>query len=251
MQTPNRIYFYWTFRQDPAAALRGALANGSGAYQLIIKLVNLKNVIEEIHPVDGEGSWWFDVDADSQYRGEVGFFAPNRPFIRIMYSNTLETPRRRPSPRTATDSDWKVSAENFAGILNVSGFRQDSFDFVVRGNDESISEERSRAAFAELMGDKEVHTDDFSSEELRFALFYLAAGLPLDDLRWRIDSSLFQILQKHFGQIRSKDALAIVKEYFDIESEEFVESTGAVYGSSVINFPRILKKRFSYEPVSS
>ena len=42
-------------------------------------LTDLERESEEIHAVESEGSWWFDVRPDREYRAEIGFFAPNRP----------------------------------------------------------------------------------------------------------------------------------------------------------------------------
>ena len=257
MQTPTRLFFYWTFRQNPQSILKRAVGGNGAGYQLVIKLLNLTKNTEEIHAVDGSGSWWFNVDADCGYRGEVGYYAPNKPFIRIMYSNNISTPRRRPSPRVATDSDWRVSTEKFATILNASGFKQDAFDFAVRGDNIETDYELATTAFEEFLG-RDYGYEGIAADELRYALFYTALGLPLEALRWRIDAALFRLLQANSSKLSAERAARVVKEHFGVEVDEIVEEEigPATYGTSVVHFPRILRKRHrpgvpSYEPISS
>ena len=101
MQSPNRLFFYWSVRQDPYQTLSRAIGPAIGSYTLVIKLIDLKTGAEEMHRAEASGSWWFDVEPNTDHRAEVGFYAPNRPYIRILFSNTVSTPRSGPSPRSA------------------------------------------------------------------------------------------------------------------------------------------------------
>jgi hypothetical protein len=138
MQTPTRLYFYWSVKNNPFQILRKAFGGNVGSYQLIVRLVNQTRRREELHPVEAEGNWWFNVEANSLYRAEIGFYAPNRPFVRIMFSNTVETPRKSPSPRPATESEWAVTSAQFAEILDDSAFQP------------TLSRSRSRATTKKL-----------------------------------------------------------------------------------------------------
>ena len=122
MQSPNRLYFYWSIKNNPFQTLQKVFAGNTGNYQLVAKFVNLKNDREEMHAVDAEGNYWFNAEADTKYQAEIGFYATGRPYIRVIFSNTIETPRKSPSPRIATDADWAVSARDFAEVLDISGF---------------------------------------------------------------------------------------------------------------------------------
>jgi hypothetical protein len=42
MQSPNRIYFYWSIRNNPFQTLQKVFAGSTGSYQLVAKFVNLK-----------------------------------------------------------------------------------------------------------------------------------------------------------------------------------------------------------------
>jgi hypothetical protein len=254
MQTPNRLFFYWSVKHNPFQILNKAVAGGIGGYQLVVRLVDLSHESAEIHPAESSGSRWFDVDANCEYRGEVGFYAPNRPYVRVLYSNTVTTPRRRPSPRTASDRDWTITSDSFATVLSVSGFKQDAFHVAIRADEEHGSETIEGASLAGLPG---VDIRGVDADELRHALLHLSLGLPMESLRWRIDASVFRILQQHISTFNAERALAVLKERYGVEAEEVIEEQvpGAVHGSSVINFPRILKKRrpviSDYKPISS
>ncbi|MEO6484790.1 MAG: DUF4912 domain-containing protein, partial [Pyrinomonadaceae bacterium] len=97
MQTPTRLYFYWSIKENAWALLRNVFGADLGSYSLVLKLIDNKHGLEEIHQTDAEGNYWFDVEPDGSYQAEIGFYAPNRPYFRILHSNTVETPRRSPS----------------------------------------------------------------------------------------------------------------------------------------------------------
>ena len=91
----------------------------------------------------------------------------------------------------------------------------------------------------------------------------LASGATLEELRWRVSASLFAILQALAGKIGKTEARQALSDHFDIDETEWVEerSGPVVYGASLLNFPRELKRRSGsklsqspssrYNPVSS
>lgn len=244
MQSPNRLYFYWSIKNNPFQTLQKVFAGSTGSYQLVAKFVNLKTEREEIHAVDAEGNYWFNTEAAASYRAEIGFYAPNRPYIRVIFSNTIETPRKSPSPRIATDADWAVSANTFAQVLDISGFKQDAFEVALAGDDFEVAEKATGNAFYHLIGKQNF---DFNSEEVRFALLALASGVSLEDLRGQISGALFAFLTANAEKLGAENALAALKEHFDIFDEEIFDEEeeigSAVFGASLVNFPKSLKKR--------
>ncbi|MEQ1764812.1 MAG: DUF4912 domain-containing protein [Pyrinomonadaceae bacterium] len=243
MQTPTRVYFYWSLKNNPWQILHRVFGDDRGSYTLVLKLINQTRDTEEIHPVDAEGNYWFTVDADSTYRAEIGFYAPNRPYFRALYSNTITTPRKSPSPRVATDADWMVNAETFAQVLDASGFKQDAVEVAIAGDDPIVSERATRDAFAGLLGD--VSFEGFTVEELRYALLALASGVPIEELRWKVSASLFALLEANLHRLSTEAAVGALREHFDIGDDEVLEEEqlSAVYGSSVLHFPKTLKRR--------
>ena len=244
MQTPTRVYFYWGLKNNPYQILHRAFGENRGSYTLVLKLINLTRDTEEIHPVDAEGNWWFNVDPDCTYRAEIGFYAPNRPYFRALYSNTVTTPRKSPSPRVATDADWRVSANTFATVLDNAGFQQDAYEVALAGDDIEASDSATRAAFTQFIGE-EANSDTFTAEELRYAMLALVSGVPLEALRWKISAFLFALLAAHLDRLSSESALGALREHFEIGDDEIIEEEqlSAVYGASLVHFPKTIRRR--------
>ena len=243
MQSPNRLYFYWSIKNNPFQTLQKVFGGNTGNYQLVAKFVNLKTEREEFHAVEAEGNYWYNVEADASYRAEIGFYAPNRPFVRVMYSNEIETPRKNPSPRIATDADWAISATAFAEVLDNSGFTRDAFEVALAGDDFDTAEIATDNAFYQFIGTRKA---DFSSDEVRFALLALASGIELSELRGQISDSLFNVLQENFEKLSIENAMSALKENFDVFDEEIIEEEiigATVFGASLVNFPKKLNKR--------
>ena len=248
MQSPNRLFFYWSLGTNPFQKLNKVLGAKTASYSLVLKLLDLRRDTERIQQVDAEGSWWFDVEADGEYQAEIGFYAPNRPYVRALYSNTVETPRKSPSPRVDTEADWSITSEKFAQVLEVTGFTEDAFDVVLAGDDSDSADTATHSALSDLTGsssDKEL--TDVPDDEIRYALLLLASGVPLEGLRWKISPTLFALLEKYAESLSSEKAFGVLKDHFDIEGDEITEEEfgPAVFGASSINFPRRLKTRRS------
>ena len=84
--------------------------------------------------------------------------------------------------------------------------------------------------------------------------------MTLEDLRFRVSPALFAILQANADKLEAGKAMSTLTEHFDIDEAEFTEEQfgPAVFGSSLVNFPRTLKTRSAspkssprYNPVSS
>lgn len=254
MQSPTRLYFYWSLRDNPWQQLRSAFGD-AGSYTLVMKLTNSRTGSEDLYPAEAAGEWWFTVEPDGEYRAEIGFYAPNRPYFRIVTSNEVETPRRSPSPHPASDARWTVSATKFAEVLDVSGFSRDAFDVAMTGDDASAAAEATRAAFSRLTG-SEHGIENIPAEDVRHALISLAAGTSLDELKHQISDKLFATLQTRGSRLTADAARVALTEHFDIGDEEWTEyETGsAVFGASLVSFPKTLRTRnrsSRYNPLSS
>ena len=245
MQTPNRLFFYWSLGENPFQKLNKALGTHTASYSLVLKLIDLKRDVERVHQVDGEGSWWFDVEADGEYRAEIGFYAPNRPFVRALFSNTVQTPRKSPSPRVDTEADWKLNSDSFARVLDVAGFSEDAFDVALAGDDLDSADVATHAALRDFIGDVAVDSSSIAADEIRYALYLLASGAALEGLRWNISPSLFAILQSRRSSLSGERAMSALSERFDIEGDEIeTEEFGpSVVGASLINFPRRIRTK--------
>ncbi|MEP6788359.1 MAG: hypothetical protein ABJB40_08010, partial [Acidobacteriota bacterium] len=71
MQTPTRLYFYWSVKENPWALLKNVFGDDLGSYSLVLKLIDNKYGREEIHQTDAAGNYWFNVEPDSSYQAEI------------------------------------------------------------------------------------------------------------------------------------------------------------------------------------
>lgn len=258
MQSPNRLFFYWSIKNNPYRTLRKALGGQAQNYRLVARLVNLRNDAEEIYPVEPEGSWWFDVEAGAAYRAEVGFYSSSRPFVRLIFSNTVETPRAAPSPNLDLSPDFAVSASEFAEALDASGYRQDAFDVVLAGNDAANADAATNAAFEQIAGNV-FDPAKFAAAELRYVLYASATGASLEDLRASITPLLFDylvnILEEQPGALDAENVLPVWESSFGTEHAEEMRMqhlSASVFGASLINFPKITGRgKPKLTPVSS
>jgi hypothetical protein len=260
MQSPTRLYFYWSLKQNPWQQLRAVFGPELGSYTLVVKLRNLNTATEEIHPIETQGEWWFnDAEPDTEYVAEIGFYATNRPYFRLLYSNSLTTPRRSPSTHPATEARWTVSATKFAEVLDASGFTRDALDVAIAGDDPRDAEQRTNLAFSDLMTGAEYSAKGISAEDMRHAMLALAGGAAIEKLRHRVNPLLFTVLQANAERLSSSRARKVLTEHFDVDDEELTEHEfgPAVFGASLLNFPKTLRSRSlpklsaSYNPVSS
>ncbi|MBX7063072.1 MAG: DUF4912 domain-containing protein [Pyrinomonadaceae bacterium] len=260
MQSPTKLYFYWSLREDPWQQLHKAFGeHGSAGYMLVLKLKDLSRDVEEMHRVEREGNWWFEVEPDGNYSAEIGFYSPSRPYFRVVHSNQIATPRRGPSPQPARDADWRISANKFAQVLDVSGFQRDAFDVAMVGDDHFGAMNRSERALAGLIGNTDLSFNGISPEDIRYALLLLATGTSVKQLRDRIGTALFRLLSASSTKLDPDAARNALSEHFEIDETEWAEeeSEFTSIGGSRVNFPKRLRARrlpaYSprYNPVSS
>ena len=255
VQSPHRIFFYWSLRSNPFQALQRSLGAETAGFTLVLRLIDIETEREELLPIDPEGSHWFNTEAGRSYRAEIGFYSTTRPFVRILFSNTITTPRKSPSPRAASESQWRVSSHKFAEVLDASGFQKDVFDVAIAGDDAASAERVTHSALSDLLGHSKYSLDGISPEEIRFALLAIASGQALEELRWKIGAALFAILQANAERLGAARAAAAMSEHFEIDDSEFEEEEigPAVFGNSLVHFPRRFKTRTrgEYTPVSS
>jgi hypothetical protein len=132
-----------------------------------------------------------------------------------------------------------VTTHTFAEVLNVSGFEEDAFEMVRSGTEQDLS-----PTIARHFGISETGLAGFDMDELRNALELLAAGAPIEDLKWKISAQLYAFLQANL----SKLSAAAIREGLGIsgEPDEAKYESFSAVGGSLVNFPR---RRF--RPLSS
>ena len=247
MQSPNRLHFYWTVGPDPYRTLSQAVPDAEH-YTLVIRLRDMRRGAEELHTAEAEGSRWFHVEADTEYIAEVGFYAPSRPFVRILASNTIVTPRKSPSPRAAEEAQWRILSDKFAQVLDAAGFEEDAFDVAAGLNADPA--EDAISALSVVTGQAAEKGSGYDSDEIWRMLRALSEGATLEAIRFQTSPALFAILQERVGEIDLESVRQAIENRFG--DEEFDETLPAVFGVSRVNFPRRRRSELrGPRPVSS
>jgi hypothetical protein len=122
LQSPHKLYLYWTFARDPHVALREAFGALAAHYRLAVRLIKVESGEEFLLDASGERAQWFEVYPRHVYRAEVGFHAPGRPFIRLLASDTVTTPPDRASHFSDTEREFQLEAGEFAQLLGGAGY---------------------------------------------------------------------------------------------------------------------------------
>lgn len=255
LQSPNRIFLYWSVAGNPYETLQKAFGNRAGNYQLVTKLVNLQTNAESLAPADFNGNWWYNVRSNTAYRIDLGFYAQNRPFIRLLSSNVVRTPRSAPSSRTDTAADWIVSTKQFAQVLTVSGYSHDVLGIVFGGDEATeigaLSAENSTLAVANHFAS--VAPDEINLAELRWLLISLAAGAPFTALQNRLSKATLhwieQVLAANPEALEPENVRSVLAAIFGSEFVEMFTDQNTfgwqrlapvAVGASAIHFPEIL-----------
>jgi hypothetical protein len=246
LQSPNRLFFYWSSRKNPYDNLHRLFGERFGGYDLSVRLINLKDDSVRVLPADMSGTTWFDVGSDTPYRAELGFFSQNRPFIRVMYSNTVQTPRPSPSRRLASDSDFAVRTQQFADVLSAAGFAHENVAQDFAFADKLLADTRAREIAARLTpekaGEKEETFADISLLELRWVLVSLAAYAPLDELKRSVSPALAAWLESIEAQ--NPDALKPKNVAGELEKTLGEEFVGMLQSGEVETRKRYVHKVF-------
>ncbi|MFN2453750.1 MAG: DUF4912 domain-containing protein [Pyrinomonadaceae bacterium] len=181
VQSPGKLYLYWELARDPFATLRRIMSDDQAAdYRLAVRLTNLFTRTETLQGANAESrAHWFTVQAGYEYKAEVGLFAPNRAFIRLLTSNTVRTPRAGISHATEHTPEFYVSPLEFSRVLDEAGYASDALEVALEAADEATHDQATREVFGRFTGREIFATDDFALVEIRALLAALALGVPL------------------------------------------------------------------------
>lgn len=122
VQSPRRLYLYWSFARDPRATLRRAFGGLADRFEIAARLVDQESGDAETIPVARVQSLWLDAAPGRAYRAEIGFAAEGLPFVRVLESDAVETPPDAISRATDDDETFRTHSQDFARLLAASGF---------------------------------------------------------------------------------------------------------------------------------
>ena len=124
LQSPRKLYLYWTFARDPRATLRAAFGELAAHYRLAVRLVKVESGEEFLLDAPKERAQWFEVYPRHAYRADVGFHAANRPFVRLLSSDIVHTPPDSASHLSDEEHEFQLEADEFARLLDGAGYER-------------------------------------------------------------------------------------------------------------------------------
>ena len=122
VQSPGKLFLYWSFATDPRTTLRRAFGELAAQYRLTVRLVKVESGEEFLLDAPRERMQWFEVYPRHVYRAEVGFHAAGRPFVRLLSSKEVRTPPDSASQLSDAEGEFRVGAGEFARLLGGAGY---------------------------------------------------------------------------------------------------------------------------------
>jgi hypothetical protein len=120
---PRRLFVYWSHARDPFRALEEAFGKVASKYSLAVRFVNLTNGHEEIREATAPRWQWLEAAPGVDYRADVGFAGNGLPFITVLSSAVVRTPRETISPNADASREFHVSEAQFSVLLKETGFK--------------------------------------------------------------------------------------------------------------------------------
>ena len=152
VQSPYKIFLYWSHARDPFATLRKAFGETQSSYTLAIRLRDTESGAEDFFEASPTHSQWFDASPGRSYRADVGLFAPERPFIRLLSSDVIQTPRVGVSARSDHTPEFNITAPEFARVLNEAGFARDALGVTLEAADKAAQTATTRRWSSSALG---------------------------------------------------------------------------------------------------
>lgn len=258
VQSPYKLFLYWSHARDPFAALRRAFGDAAAArYRTTLRFVDVEAGAESLFEASPARNHWFYVRPDRLYRAEVGLFASGRPFIRLLTSAEVRTPRASVSALTDYAPQFSVSPPEFARVLNEAGYASDALEVTLEAADRDTGDETTREIARRLTGVEAPVADSSLLAEMRALLAALAFGVSLERLRGLVSPILAQWLEQVVAARREvvdsahlleilRATLALELEYEESLSPEDAEAmrraTRFVWGASDVQLPSRLPR---------
>lgn len=124
LQSPHKLFLYWNLAIDPATTLREAFGELAARYRLMVRLVKVESGEEFLLEAMPERRQWFEVYPHHTYRADVGFYAENRPFVRLLSSDVVQTPSNNISQTLDDAAEFQLEVEEFARHLRGTAYER-------------------------------------------------------------------------------------------------------------------------------
>ncbi len=189
-QSPRRLYLYWELEKDPFETLQRAFGTQAERYEMVVRLVDLETGAETLHSAAGARSQWLNVGPGRSYRADVGLYARGLAFIRLLSSAEAQTPRASVSRSADSATEFHVSANAFARVLDDAGYVSDALEVSLEAADLETGNAATLEVARRFGGAQLPPLGADELAELRGLLAAFALGLSLDELRLMISAGL-------------------------------------------------------------
>lgn len=121
-QSPHKLFVHWSHAGDPFAALREAFGDAASHYRLVVRLSDLTDDSAQTDDASPERAQWLAALPDRDYRADIGFHADDLPFVTLLSSPTVHTPRAAVSPNADTEPQFHIAPDDFSRLLEHTGY---------------------------------------------------------------------------------------------------------------------------------
>lgn len=249
-QSPRKLYLYWGLAQDPYATLQKAFGAQAARYSLVVRVTDTETGATALHLASPTKSQWLDVQPGVSYRVDLGLYAPGRAFIRLLSSNTAQTPRSGVARHADASRDWNISAENFAQVLDEAGYVSDALEVTLEAVDELTQDAATRAVAGAFSDAAIPAMNEEELAEMRGLLAALAFGARVDSLQAVLSPTLSDWLQRASHQreaVNGERLIELLRTMLGIEmsfvphnapaEEAMRRAARVIVGASEVNLP--------------
>jgi hypothetical protein len=125
-QSPEKLFIHWNHAGDPSAAMREAFGDAASHYRLVVRLFDLTGDAAHVHDASPARAQWLAAQPDRDYRADIGFHADGLPFVSLLSSSIVHTPRAAVSPNADTEPQFHIAPDDFSRLLEHTGYDADA-----------------------------------------------------------------------------------------------------------------------------
>lgn len=232
VQSPTKLYLYWSFAHDPFMTLRRMFGDAARNYNVAVRLIDVESGAENLQLLAERASGaWLTVRAGRRFRADVGLYAPGRAFIKILSSNVVGTPRVGVSPRVHPEPEFRVSASEFTRTLSEAGYTNDAIEVWLEAADAATGARATRSIAQRFAGAEIPGFTEEDLTDLRQFIAALAVGISFDELRANLSPTFARWLDvarrnAPNDKFEHENLLQVLHTFFDFELEQ--ETFGAI-----------------------
>ncbi len=120
-QDPFRLFVYWHLKENPFDRLRKIFPEGAvGNFHTVLKLIDETNNISVFFDAAYAREYWFSVFPDRRYRVELGLHSAIHGYVKLLSSQSTQTPRGGPSDQVAPEEEYFIAADDYLRVLRDS-----------------------------------------------------------------------------------------------------------------------------------